>query len=160
MRDLEGDQPVVSHIMTRSRPADSHNPRRTAVSVELTGLSAKFFPDEARHIGHGYSLRFACYSRIFKPGVRSTTAPFGGSGMDSRATGQYIIILGLLHLVESLARQAYSTILLENNKLKEEMPLRAMRFVHSGIWVEYLSWKYVRLGDRFEIGKTVLELYI
>ena len=105
--------------------------------------------------------------------MRSTTAPFGGNGTDSRATGfalvalgaeratgQYIITLVLLHLVESFARQAYSTILPENTKLKEEMPLRAMRFVHSGIWVEYLSWKYGRLGDRFEIGKTVLGLYI
>jgi len=184
MRDLEDDQPVVSHTMTETQPPDlvqlttmileealsrSNLPASPSSSSRTKLVTSAMAVLSALLVIPAYSNRVWLY-------VRSTTALFGGSGTNSRATGfasvalaaeratgQYTMTLGLLHLVENLARQAYSTILPENTKLqqlKEEVLLRAMRFVHSGIWVEHLSWKYVRLGDRFEIGKTVLGLYV
>jgi len=108
--------------------------------------------------------------------VRSTTTLFGGGGGDTRspgfasvaleaerATGQYTMTIALLHLVEGLFRQAYVSILPKNVKLqqlKEEVLLRAMRFVHTEIWVEHMSWKYAQLGDRFDIGRKVLQIYV
>ncbi|OBZ70270.1 hypothetical protein A0H81_09556 [Grifola frondosa] len=44
-------------------------------------------------------------------------------------------------------------------QVKEEVLLRAARFVHSEIWVEHMGWKYAQLGDRFEIGRRVSFFY-
>ncbi|KAH7922053.1 hypothetical protein BV22DRAFT_1197706 [Leucogyrophana mollusca] len=114
-----------------------------------------------------YSLRVWLY-------IRSTSALFGpsrSSGFSSvalaaeRVSGHYTMTLALLHLVQQLLNEAFSTILTiphENQRLrqvKEEVLLRAANFVHGEIWVEHLGWKYAQLGDRFEIGRRVSTFY-
>ena len=105
--------------------------------------------------------------------IRSTTVLFGSdrtigctSALSSeRVTGHYTMTLALLHLVQRLFHEASSsmlTVLPDNPRLqqvKEEVLLRAARFVHSEIWVEHLGWKYAQLGDKFEIGRRVTSLY-
>ncbi|TFK28983.1 hypothetical protein FA15DRAFT_753049 [Coprinopsis marcescibilis] len=96
-----------------------------------------------------------------------------------RATGQYTVTLALLHLVQQLLYDAALTVqypdpsgeqvptsqLYHNlgafkmQQVKEEVLMRAIRFVHSEIWIEHLGWKYNQLGDRFEIGRRIASLY-
>lgn len=79
-----------------------------------------------------------------------------------RTTGQYIITLGLLQLVHCLCEDATSTVVPDDpqlHKLKTDVLLRAVRFVHTEIWIEHLGWKYAQLGDRFEIGRRIACLY-
>ncbi|TBU45205.1 nucleoporin subcomplex protein binding to Pom34-domain-containing protein [Dichomitus squalens] len=107
--------------------------------------------------------------------IRSTASLFGtdrASGVASsvlaseRLTGHYTMTLALLRFVDALFTEASSTVLLvtrQNPKLqqiKEEVLMRATRFVHSEIWVEHMGWKYAQLGDRFEIGRRVTTLYM
>ncbi|KAF8433047.1 nucleoporin subcomplex protein binding to Pom34-domain-containing protein [Boletus edulis BED1] len=114
-----------------------------------------------------YSLRVWLY-------IRSATALFGSSRSSGfaavalpaeRATGQYTMTLALLNLVQQLLQEAFASVLTippDNQRLrqvKEEVLMRAANFVHGEIWVEHLSWKYARLGDRFEIGRRISSFY-
>ncbi|KAJ6611496.1 nucleoporin subcomplex protein binding to Pom34-domain-containing protein [Mycena sp. CBHHK59/15] len=103
--------------------------------------------------------------------IRSTAALFGTDrsvGFASvalaseRVTGRYTMTLALLHLVQQLSLEAFSSILPDNprlQQLKEEVLLRAVRFVHTEIWVEHLGWKYAQKAERFDIGRQVTTLY-
>ncbi|KDR84406.1 hypothetical protein GALMADRAFT_237258 [Galerina marginata CBS 339.88] len=178
MLSLDEGDPVVCHTMTETEPpglvqlttmileealsrsngrARGASPTKLITSA-MSVLSALLaIPD--------YSPRVWLY-------IRSTTTLFGSDrtpGFASvglaaeRATGHYTMTLALLHLVEQLFKEAVLSILPENAKLqqvKEEVLLRAARFVHTEIWVEHMSWKYAQLGDRFEIGHRVVSLYI
>ena len=183
MHALEDDEPVVCHTMTETQPPDlvqlttmileealSRSNGRAARSTSRTKLITSAMSVLSALLAiPSYSNRVWLY-------IRNTTTLFGGGGPDNRspgfasvalaverATGQYTMTLALLHLVGGLFRQAYVSILPNNAKLqqlKEEVLLRAMRFVHTEIWVEHPSWKYAQLGDRFDIGRKVLEIYL
>jgi len=181
MHELEDNEPVVCHTITESQPPDLV--QLTTMILE-EALSRNSYPQSSswtKLITSAMAvlsalLSIPSYSNRVWLYIRSTTALFGGNGTDGKlpafasvalasekATGQYTMTLALLHLVDSLFQQAYTSILPDNAKLmqlKEEVLLRVLRFVHGGIWVEHLSWKYNQLGDRFEIGKRVLGLYI
>ncbi|KAL1740204.1 nucleoporin subcomplex protein binding to Pom34-domain-containing protein, partial [Schizophyllum fasciatum] len=172
---LEDGFPVVSHTMTETTPPDlvqlttmiledaltSANPRRRAPAELVTsavGVLAALLPL------HGRAARVWLF-------LRSTSALFGNDRAASaasnafaveRVTGQYTMTLAVLNLVQQLFDQAYSTITPDNEELtrtKEEVLLRAARFIHTEIWVEHMTWKYAQLGDRFEIGRRVLRFY-
>lgn len=115
----------------------------------------------------GYSSRVWLY-------LRSTTMLFGSERntlMDSsilaseRASGRYVMTLALLRLVRTLLEEAAASLLVTQAEqshlqdIKEEVLLRALRFVHGQIWVEHSSWRYSRLVDRFEIGRGIILLY-
>ncbi|KAF9075043.1 nucleoporin subcomplex protein binding to Pom34-domain-containing protein [Rhodocollybia butyracea] len=112
-----------------------------------------------------YSIRVWIY-------IRSTTALFGSDkhpGFTSaalaaeRVTGHYTMTLALLKLVEQLCEEASLLLVSEDvqvRKLKDEVLLRAARFVHTEVWLEHLGWKYAQLGDRFEIGKRISSFYL
>jgi len=104
--------------------------------------------------------------------VKSTSALFGSDKTSrftsavlatERLTGRYDMTLSLLFLVQQLCHEA-SLLLVPHDddlrKLKDEVLIRAFRFVHTEIWVEHLGWKYAQLGDRFEIGRRISSLYI
>jgi len=103
--------------------------------------------------------------------IHQTTALFGSDNTmglvsvalaSERMMGHYTMTLSLLRLVQQLFREASITILPDNQRdqqFKEEILLRAMRVVHTDIWVEHPGWKYTRLGDKFEIGRQVSLLY-
>ncbi|KAJ4485619.1 nucleoporin subcomplex protein binding to Pom34-domain-containing protein [Lentinula aciculospora] len=112
-----------------------------------------------------YSIRVWIY-------IRSTTALFGSEkqpGFTSaalsteRVTGHYTMTLALLKLVEQLCEEA-SLLLVPDDvqvrKLKDEVLMRAARFVHTEVWLEHLGWKYAQLGDRFEIGRRISAFYL
>ncbi|KAG8219037.1 nucleoporin subcomplex protein binding to Pom34-domain-containing protein [Butyriboletus roseoflavus] len=114
-----------------------------------------------------YSLRVWLY-------IRSATALFGPSRSAGfaavalpaeRVTGQYTMTLALLNLVQQLLQEAFASVLTippDNQRLrqvKEEVIMRSAIFVHGEIWVEHLGWKYVQLGDRFEIGRRISSFY-
>ncbi|KAH9939314.1 uncharacterized protein BXZ73DRAFT_99515 [Epithele typhae] len=181
LQAMESGDPVVSHTMTESQPPDlvqlttmiledaltrsagvhKTAPRKQLITSAMSVLTALLAVP-------GYSNRVWLY-------IRSTASLFGSertSGVTSsvlateRLTGNYTMTLALLQLVESLFAEASENVLLvthQNPKLqqvKEEVLMRAARFVHSGIWVEHMGWKYAQLGDRFEIGRKVATFYL
>ncbi|KAF5388425.1 hypothetical protein D9615_000845 [Tricholomella constricta] len=178
MQALETGEPVVAHTMTESQPPDlvqlttmiledalsQADPRtRTQPRPQLI-ISAMSVLSDLLALPN-YSNRVWLY-------IRSTTALFGneratgfasGALAAERATGHYTMTLGLLHLVQQLFREAAASVLPDNprlQQLKEDVLLRAARFIHTEIWVEHLGWKYAQLGDRFEIGRRVTALYV
>jgi nuclear pore complex protein Nup188 len=180
LESLEAGDPVVAHTMTEAQPPDLVQ-LTTMILEEALSRSAthtRSFPG-TELITSAMSVLSALlavprYSSRVWLYIRSTTSLFGSDravGFASvalaaeRATGHYTMTLALLHLVQRLFQEASSsvlTILPDNPRLqqiKEEVLLRAYRFVHSEIWVEYLGWKYAQLGDRFEIGRRVASLY-
>jgi nuclear pore complex protein Nup188 len=107
--------------------------------------------------------------------IRSTSALFGSDrsvGFASvalaaeRTTGHYTMTMALLHLVQQLFVEASTSILqvqmytVSLQRVKEEVLLRAAKFVHSEIWVEHLAWKYVQFGDRFVIGRRAALFFV
>lgn len=82
-----------------------------------------------------------------------------------RATGNYTMTIALLRLVRSLFEEAIVSLLATQSEqprlqaIKEEVLLRALRFIHSQIWLEHSGWRYTRLGDRFEISRSVVSLF-
>ncbi|TFK43979.1 nucleoporin subcomplex protein binding to Pom34-domain-containing protein [Crucibulum laeve] len=176
MQALEGGEPVVAHKMTDAQPPDL---------VELTTMILEETLSRSHERAHAESrsklitsamsvlsalLALPKYSHRVWLYIRSTSALFGSdktAGFASaalateRAGGRYTMTLALLHLVQRLFREAAFSIL-PNPKLqqvKEEVMLRATRFVHTEIWVEYLGWKYTHIADRFEIGKRITSFY-
>jgi nuclear pore complex protein Nup188 len=111
----------------------------------------------------GYAPRVWLFARastvLFdSPRSRGTTAA-------ERAVGSYATTQALLHLVHALWIEASGTLLAPHDsrarliEIKEEVLLRALRFVHVEVWVEHVRWKYAQLGMRFEVGKLVSSLY-
>ncbi|KAG6845532.1 hypothetical protein H0H87_007776 [Tephrocybe sp. NHM501043] len=178
MQALETGAPVVAHTMTESQPPDlvqlttmilehalSQTNSRTRTQLRPQLITSAMSVLSALLALPNYSNRVWLY-------IRSTTALFGnerstgfasGALAAERAMGQYTMTLGLLHLVKQLFQEASASILPDNPRLqqiKEEVLLRAARFIHTEIWVEHLGWKYTQLGDRFEIGRRVTALYV
>lgn len=82
-----------------------------------------------------------------------------------RNSGTYVMTLSLLRLVRTLLEESTSRLVpthAEQPKLqmiKEEVLLRAVHFIQTHIWVEHAGWRYAHLPDRFEISRSVVELY-
>ncbi|KAF8626720.1 hypothetical protein AX17_006486 [Amanita inopinata Kibby_2008] len=178
MRSLDSGGAVVAHTMTESQAPDlvqltimileeamtRSNPRHRSPSRTQLITSAMSVLSALLALPH-YSNRVWLF-------LRSTTTLFSSEktvGLAStalateRATGHYTMTFALLHLVQQLFREASTSYLPSNarlQQLKEEVLLRAARFIHTEIWVEHLGWKYAQLGDRFEIGRRVAALYI
>ncbi|XP_006461023.1 hypothetical protein AGABI2DRAFT_221404 [Agaricus bisporus var. bisporus H97] len=177
MEATEAGDPVVAHTMTEAQPPDlvqlttmileealaRTNPKnRTSTRTQL--ITSAMSVLAAILALPSYSNRVWLY-------IRSTTALFGSDKTgcfasmalaSERTVGHYTMTLSLLYLVQQLFREASVSVLPENQRLqhlKEEVLMRATRFVHTEIWVEHLGWKYTQLGDRFEIGKRISSLY-
>ncbi|KAJ3512033.1 hypothetical protein NLJ89_g3758 [Agrocybe chaxingu] len=178
MNGLEAGDPVVCHTMTEAQPPDLVQLTTMILEEALSRSNGRArSPSRTKLITSTLNvlaalLMIPTYSNRVWLYIRSTTALFGADrspGFASvalgveRATGQYTMTLALLNLVGSLFREAILSIQPENAKLqqlKEEVLLRAARFVHTEIWVEHLGWKYVQLGDRFDIGRRVVSMYL
>ncbi|OCH94502.1 hypothetical protein OBBRIDRAFT_123418 [Obba rivulosa] len=180
LKSLESGDPVVSHTAKEAQPPDLVQ----LTTMILEGALAQ--PERQRRGSPKTALITSAMSVLaallplpkYSPRVwlyiRSTTSLFGSDkavGVVSsvlaaeRLTGHYTMTLALLHLVQQLFDEASSSVIMvmqHNPKLqpvKEEVLLRAARFVHSEIWVEHMGWKYAQLGDRFEIGRRVSSFY-
>jgi len=151
---------LLEETLSRSSAHPKSVPRTPLITSSMSVLAALLALPR-------YSNRVWLY-------IRSTAALFGSEksiGVTSsvlaaeRLTGHYTMTLALLHLVQQLFYEASSTVLLvmqqtpRLQQVKEEVLLRAARFVHAEIWVEHVGWKYAQLGDRFEIGRRVSSFY-
>ncbi|KAI0774700.1 hypothetical protein BD413DRAFT_611715 [Trametes elegans] len=178
---LESGDPVVSHTMTEAQPPDLVQLTTAILEEALTrSVGQHHTPPHTNLITSAISVLTALlavpnYSNRVWLYIRSTSSLFGSDrniGIASavlaaeRLTGHYTMTLALLHLVDALFTEASATVLLvtqQNAKLqqvKEEVLMRAARFIHSEIWVEHMGWKYAQLGDRFEIGRRVSTFYM
>ncbi|KAJ7194771.1 nucleoporin subcomplex protein binding to Pom34-domain-containing protein [Mycena pura] len=172
---FEAGEPVVAHTMTEAQPPDL---------VQLTTMILEEALTSSAYHNNGYRaqlitcamsvlsaiLALPLYAHRVWLYVRSTAALFGADrsvGFASvalaaeRVSGRYTMTLALLYLVQQLALEAFSSILPDNprlQQLKEEVLLRAIRFVHAEIWVEHLGWKYTQKAERFDIGRQVMTL--
>jgi nuclear pore complex protein Nup188 len=180
VRTLESGDPAVAHTMTESQPPDLVQ-LTTMVLEEALSRSAghgKAFP-RTQLITSSISVLSALLTvpnisdRVWLY-IRSAASLFGSdrtAGFASvalaaeRVTGHYTMTLALLHLVQRLFHEASSSVLSvpaaksHLQQVKEEVLLRAARFVHTEIWVEHMGWKYAQLADRFEIGRRVTSFY-
>ncbi|TFK94898.1 hypothetical protein K466DRAFT_657412 [Polyporus arcularius HHB13444] len=177
---METGDPVVSHTMTEAQPPDLVQLTTMILEEALSrSVNQHHAVPRTQLITSAMSvltslLAVPSYANRVWLYIRSTVSLFGSeraSGVASqvlaaeRLTGHYTMTLALLHLVDALFNEASSTVLLvtqQNAKLqqiKEEVLMRAARFVHSEIWVEHTGWKYAQLGDRFEIGRRVSAFY-
>ncbi|KAF9459152.1 nucleoporin subcomplex protein binding to Pom34-domain-containing protein [Collybia nuda] len=178
MLALEAGDPVVAHTMTEAQPPDLVQLTTMILEEALTQVHARARTQPRTNLITSTMsvlsalLALPHYSSRVWLYIRSTKALFGtdrSAGFASvalaseRSTGHYTMTLALLHLVQRLFHEAASSVLPDNprlQQLKEEVLLRAARFVHTEIWVEHLSWKFAQLGDRFEIGRRVTALYV
>lgn len=154
---------ILEEALSRSAPQHHRkNPPRTPLITSAMSVLAALLALPK------YSNRVWLY-------IRSTASLFGSErniGVTSnvlaaeRLTGHYTMTLALLNLVQQLFLEASTSllpVLQDNPKLqlvKEEVLMRAARFVHSEIWIEHTGWKYAQLGDRFEIGRRVSAFYV
>ncbi len=104
--------------------------------------------------------------------LRSTSVLFGTgrtSGSASvalaaeRARGRYTMTHSVLHLVQQLFNDATTLILPDNpdlKRLKSEVLLNALKFVHGEIWIEHLGWRYANVSDRFDIGRRLSSVFV
>ncbi|KAG8866660.1 hypothetical protein FRC20_007885 [Serendipita sp. 405] len=81
--------------------------------------------------------------------------------VSERSTGSYAITISILSLIRALLDNAIQSDLdlSISREIQGEVLGNAIRFVHTNIWSEYSDWKYKRLGDRFEIGRRIAEIY-
>ncbi|TEB32289.1 hypothetical protein FA13DRAFT_1773993 [Coprinellus micaceus] len=177
MAELEDGSPVVSHRTSEAQPPDLVQLTTMVLEEALTRSNGRAkAPQRIQLITSAISVLSALlanptYSNRVWLYIRSTTALFGTDKQPGyassalsleRATGHYTMTLAILYLVQQLFYDASLSILPDNAKLqqvKEEVLLRAVRFVHTEIWIEHLGWKYAQLGDRFEIGRRISTLY-
>ncbi|KAI0940233.1 hypothetical protein AcV5_001397 [Taiwanofungus camphoratus] len=180
MESLEGGDPVVAHTMVEAQPPDLVQLTTMILEEALSRSSAQPRSSPCTSlITSAMSVLSALlalpkYSNRVWLYIRSTASLFGSEktvGFASsvlateRLTGHYTMTLALLYLVQQLFHEASSSVLavLEHTprlqQVKEEVLLRAARFVHAEIWVEHMGWKYAQLGDRFEIGRRVSSFY-
>ncbi|KAJ8519666.1 hypothetical protein ONZ45_g3382 [Pleurotus djamor] len=174
---MESGEAVVSHTMVESEPPDVVQLTTMILEESLSrsqtpvrGASRPRLITSAMSVLSALLVLPKPSSRVWLY-IRSTTALFGSErshGFASvalageRVTGHYTMTLALLHLVQQLFHEAATSIGPDNPRLsqvKEEVLLRAVRFVHTEIWVEHLGWKYAQLGDRLEIGRRIGCLY-
>ena len=189
VQTLESSDPVVAHTMTESQPPDlvqlttmilegalsrpagqgkgKASPRTQLITSSISVLSALL---TVPNIADRVWLYIRSAASLFGSD-RGTTADTANGGFASvalaveRVTGQYTMTLALLHLVQKLFHEASSSVLsvppekAHLQQMKEEVLLRAARFVHTEIWVEHMGWKYAQLADRFEIGRRVMAFY-
>ncbi|KAI0782601.1 hypothetical protein C8Q75DRAFT_811686 [Abortiporus biennis] len=177
---MEAGEPVVAHSTTESSPPDIVQLTTMILEEALSRSSPQNrSPPPTPLITSAMSVLAALlslpkYSNRVWLYIRSTASLFGSDrnlGVTSsvlaaeRITGHYTMTLALLHLVQSLFNEASSsvlTVMQDSPKLqvvKEDVLMRAARFVHADIWIEHSGWKYAQLGDRFEIGKRVSTFY-
>lgn len=179
MRSLEGGVPV-SHTNKHSPPPDLVQLIFMILEDTLSRAQNARFPLAssslvAPALGILSSLlALPAYSNRIWLYLRSTTMLFGSERetnftsavlSSERASGQYTMTLSLLRLVRNLFEEAVASFLLTQSEqprlqlIKNEVLSRAIHFVHGQIWVDHSGWRYVKLGDRFEIGKEVMSLY-
>ncbi|KAJ7455948.1 nucleoporin subcomplex protein binding to Pom34-domain-containing protein [Mycena galericulata] len=176
MQSLEAGEAVVAHTMTEAQPPDLVQLTTMILEEALSSSSRQNHQYRTQLITSAMSVLSAIlalprYAHRVWLYIRSTSALFGADrsvGFASvalaseRTSGRYTMTLSLLHLVHQLALEAFSSILPDNprlHQLKEEVLLRAIRFVHTEIWVEHLSWKYAQKAERFDIGEQMMTLY-
>lgn len=175
LESLESGEAVVSHTNNDTPPdlvqlttmileealSRSSNARsQTRIQLIASSLSVLASLLSVRE----YSLRVWLYLRSSSSLFSSDRAVGLVSSVlaSERAVGHYTMTLSMLHLVQQLFNEASSAVLVDDAKvvqLKEDVLLRAARFVHAQVWVEHMGWKYAQVGDRFEIGRRVTTFY-
>lgn len=170
MRATEAGEPVVAHTSTESRPPDLAQLATLVLEHALARDAPPCTPLVTAALGVlAGLLALPAYSARVWLFVRSTTALFGDDRATTlrgpsallaaeRVSGRYTMTLALLHLAQQLFQEASTTVhdprpTKRLQEIREEVLLRAARFVHAEVWTEHAGWKYAQLGDRFEIGR-------
>ena len=148
---------ILEDALTRSARQRAGTPSESVLITSAMGLLAGLLslPE--------YSPRVWLFARA---STALFDSPRSHDAMTAeRAAGKYATTQALLHLVHALWTEASGTLLVPHDgkarliEIKEEVLLRALRFVHVEVWVEHVGWKYAQLGTRFEVGKLVSSLY-
>jgi nuclear pore complex protein Nup188 len=148
---------ILEDALMRSARQRTGTPPESALITSAMGLLAGLLSLP------GYAPRVWLFAR-------ASTALFDshrsrGAMTAERAFGTYATTQALLHLVQALWIEASGTLLAPHDgkarliEIKEEVLLRALRFVHVEVWIEHAGWKYAQLGTRFEVGRLVSTLY-
>ncbi|KAI6013629.1 hypothetical protein BKA83DRAFT_4130285 [Pisolithus microcarpus] len=170
IRSVIQDQPGLAEellealeIGDASSTTDSHPPDL----VQLTTMILEEAPQRLASTElFAHAIRHICYECPLGTSHPSQAPGFAFVALAAeRVSGQHTMTLALLHLVQKLTQEAFASVVMipadseRLNRVKEEVLLRAVNFVHGEIWVEHLGWKYVHLGDLFEIGRRISSLF-
>ena len=148
---------ILEDALMRSSRQRPGTPPESALITSAMGLLAGLLSLP------GYAPRvwlFARASTVLFDSPRSRSAMTA-----ERAIGTYATTQALVNLVHALWTEASGTLLAPHDgkarliEIKQEVLLRALRFVNVEVWVEHVGWKYTQLGTRFEVGKLVSSLY-
>ncbi|KAL0577277.1 hypothetical protein V5O48_004705 [Marasmius crinis-equi] len=149
---------ILEEALSRLTSQPKSTPPHQLITAALSVLSAVLeIP--------GYSPRVWIYIRSASSLFGSDKTPgFTSATLASeRVSGTYTMTLALLDLVQKLCGEASVHLVPDDpqlRNLKDEVLLRAVKFVHTEIWVEHLGWKYGRVNDRFELGRRISSLYL
>lgn len=142
-------------VLARASPNRVWPYMRSTGFLGLTGVGLGFGTSGSSHYNTSGSQ-----STYFQPSTlpQSSTAAVL---ISERMTGTYNITFAVISLVRSLLDNALTSDFEAalSRQLQSEVLGNALRFVHTNIWTEYSGWKYRRLGDRFEIGRRIAEMY-
>ncbi|KIK10005.1 hypothetical protein K443DRAFT_19 [Laccaria amethystina LaAM-08-1] len=154
-RDNHGDEDMITDLLDLVRSVIRDNPQQAAdlmFSLEDgEPVLTTMILEEALSRSNEVLLAIPNYSGRVWLYTRSTTTLFGSDNVHGlasaaltteRATGHYTKTLTLLQLVQQLFREASTSIVQDNVRLqqvKNEVVLRAARFVHIEIWIECLG---------------------
>ncbi|KAI9206173.1 nucleoporin subcomplex protein binding to Pom34-domain-containing protein [Polychytrium aggregatum] len=78
-----------------------------------------------------------------------------------KAAGSYPTTLNFLQLVESLLLEAQSHPLVvpEVIKIKADVLLSAIKYIHGEIFASYSSWRYVKVLQKYQIGLSITRIF-
>ncbi|KAM0755748.1 hypothetical protein T439DRAFT_320460 [Meredithblackwellia eburnea MCA 4105] len=79
-----------------------------------------------------------------------------------KINGSYPVTLALLSLVRALVLEAQVTECVTNPShalVKQGVLVRALTWVRDVVWTSMHSWRFVHLGEKYELSKRVVQLY-
>ncbi|GAA6010477.1 hypothetical protein JCM11491_006957 [Sporobolomyces phaffii] len=106
--------------------------------------------------------------QLFQSSSSKSSSRFQGTSSHTnilaseKVAGQYPVTLSLLTLVHSLVLEsqvAARVVSPEYRSIKQGVLVRALGWVKEEVWSVYSSWKFGGLGQKFELGKKVVDIF-
>ncbi len=73
----------------------------------------------------------------------------------TQTSGTYPTTMAVLRLISRLVSEqlgSLGTTSVQEEELKSEVLLKALSYIHHGLWIEHRRWRYDRISEKYEIG--------
>ncbi|SCV71090.1 BQ2448_2678 [Microbotryum intermedium] len=176
MSDEENDVPrydlveVLFRILDRVMSTPSRSDLSTRLVSSLLGLIAALlpsYPGVCWTLLRGSDLLFPSTSKSTSSTGGTWNRDGSGAGRQSvlaneKLAGTYPITLALLSLVRALVLEEQVTsaaISADFQQIKLGVLVRALAWIRDEVWPSYSSWRFVNLGEKYEIARRIVQLY-